>query len=339
MPRTGWRGRTEIEANKAGPPKVSATGRDPRERVGEPELLESSDRELVEALRRDSEPALREFFRRFRPVLLREARMLLVQSAIRAEMVDECLDDVAMRLRLHTTAPPRNLTPYLIRALRLQRLMARRTERRRKPTNPDEHSADDYRPADLEGPTARSDRFDSSTRVDEAALSEGTRHASEGVDFERPPASPALLRLAATLAEGLDEEERLLFIWLGNWIPQSQIAQWLGISHGAARVRVARLRERLKAAVLRVVSTCTDEDYRQLVAFFRRISIAIRPPSGVPEGDPTTAPRPPDASHRTHDESATPPGETTKRTSPLSAAAGSFNATRSENSTSSQDAR
>ena len=58
------------------------------------------------------------------------------------EMVDECLDDVAMRLRRYTTPVPRSLVPYLVRALRIHRLALRRSERRRASGEHDGEMAD-----------------------------------------------------------------------------------------------------------------------------------------------------------------------------------------------------
>src|SRR5215213_6114445 len=89
------------------------------------------EQELVAGMRRDEPEAFMEFFRAFRPLLLAEARRLRVQPGLCQEMVDECRGDVAMRLRRYTTPIPRSLAPYLVKALRLHRLMERRRERRR----------------------------------------------------------------------------------------------------------------------------------------------------------------------------------------------------------------
>ena len=70
------------------------------------------EQELVEGMRRDEPEAYKEFFRCFRPLLIAEARRLRIQPALCREVVDECLDDVAMRLRRYTTAIPRSLAPY-----------------------------------------------------------------------------------------------------------------------------------------------------------------------------------------------------------------------------------
>lgn len=89
------------------------------------------EQDLVARMRRDEPEAYRDFFRCFRPLLIAEARRLRIQPALWQELADECLDDVAMRLRRYTTPIPRSLAPYLVRALRIHRLALRRDERRR----------------------------------------------------------------------------------------------------------------------------------------------------------------------------------------------------------------
>ena len=90
------------------------------------------EHELVAGMRRDEPEAFMEYFRTFRPLLIAEARRLRVQPALCREIADECLDDVAMRLRRYTTPVPRSLAPYLVRALRLHRLELLRGDRRRR---------------------------------------------------------------------------------------------------------------------------------------------------------------------------------------------------------------
>ena len=86
------------------------------------------EQELVAGMRRDDPNAYMDFFRCYRPLLLGEARRLRIQPALCDEIVDECLDDVAMRLRRYTSPVPRSLAPYLVRALRLHHFAQRRGE-------------------------------------------------------------------------------------------------------------------------------------------------------------------------------------------------------------------
>ena len=251
------------------------------------------DRDLVEAIRRRSEPALIEFFRRFRPLLLREARGLVVQPALRAELVDDCLADVALRLLRHTMATPRVIAPYLIRALRLQRLKHHRAELRRRQVEGAGDAGGARGPAD---PTTRRSvpGAPNESRIGEATFSEATRRASEGPEWTPHALSPVLERLARMLDDGLTEDERLLLVWVGNWVPQSEIAAWLGITHGAARNRIMRLREHLKQSVVRAALNFTEAERAELQSFFRRASRISRRTPGAPAGGPATAPRPPD---------------------------------------------
>ena len=217
------------------------------------------EQDLVAGMRRDEPEAYREFFRYFRPLLIAEARRLRIQPALWQELADECLDDVAMRLRRYTTPIPRSLAPYLVRALRIHRLALRRDERRR---------------ADGEGDGDRSETDPAAPLT--SALSQDTLRASAGPDREPTPASTALERLASMVEEGLSREEELLLSWVSRYVPQSDVAQWLGISHGAARNRVMRLRARLKEVALQHVATFTGRERDELREFFRRTVAATR---------------------------------------------------------------
>jgi DNA-directed RNA polymerase specialized sigma24 family protein len=168
-----------------------------------------------------------------------------------------------MRLRRYTTPIPRSLAPYLVRALRIHRLALRRDERRRADGERDSEISDTDPAAPLT-----------------SALSEDTLRASAGPDGERTPPSTALERLASMVEEGLSREEELLLSWVSRYVPQSDVAQWLGISHGAARNRVMRLRARLKEVALQHVATFTGRERDELREFFRRTSAAPRGRTG-----------------------------------------------------------
>jgi RNA polymerase sigma factor (sigma-70 family) len=209
-------------------------------------------RELVRAMRRNEPEAFREFFRRFRPLLLAEARRLRIQPALCHEMVDECLGDVAMRLRRSTARTPRALEPYLIRALRLHRFALRRRERRRSKGERRDVRQDDALAAVI------------------GTVLEATARASRAPDVDTGPTTSALERLASMVEEGLSAEEEQILSWVGRWVPQSDIAEWLGISHGAMRTRVMRLRARLKEVAMNHAATFTGKERAELSEFFRR---------------------------------------------------------------------
>jgi DNA-directed RNA polymerase specialized sigma24 family protein len=104
-----------------------------------------------------------------------------------------------------------------------------------------------------------------------AVLSESTMRASESEDREDPRAPAALEHLVDLLDQELTDDERQLLSWLGSWVPQSEIAEWLGISHGAARNRVMRLRERLKRAAIRCAAELSIAERRELERYLRRM--------------------------------------------------------------------
>lgn len=240
------------------------------------------ERELVEAMRRDDARAFAAFFRAFRPLLMEEARRLGVQPGLRQELVDECLDDVAMGLRQYTRPIPRSLVPYLMKALRIQRALVRRGERRR-----------------ADGEDAGAEHADLGVPMSTvASVSESTLRASAGADREPAPASTALERLASMVEEGLSEEEEMILAWLSRRVPQSEIAEWLGITHGAARNRIMRLRARLKDTALRCAARFTGRDREELDEFFRRAYAVGRgkdAAGGSAPGAVTTEPSPPAA--------------------------------------------
>lgn len=213
--------------------------------------------DLIAGMRRDEPDAFLDFFRLFRPLLMAEARRLRVQPGLCEELVDECLDDVAMRLRQYTTPIPRALAPYLVKALRLHRYEQLRGERRRLEAEREGASnavmPTDHRPGPVTG------------SVSEAALRD-----SAGPDYEPTPASTALERLVSMLEEGLSADEEVLLSWMSRWVPHTIIAEWLGISHGAARNRTMRLRARLKEAALRHAVSFTGRERAELMEFFRR---------------------------------------------------------------------
>jgi hypothetical protein len=98
-------------------------------------------------------------------------------------------------------------------------------------------------------------------------VSEATVRASAGDYAERQVGSTALERLASMVEEDLSDEEELILSWVSRWVPQRHIAEWLGISHGAARNRVMRLRARLKDIALQHAASFTGRERVELAEF------------------------------------------------------------------------
>jgi DNA-directed RNA polymerase specialized sigma24 family protein len=203
------------------------------------------DQALVAALRCEDEGALREFFLRFRPALLLAARGLGVDAGERAALVDDCLADVAVHLITSGAPAPRSLPAYLARSLRNRVLNAARGR-------------------------ARAERRE----LEDALWAEPTIVPNES---DAPPLAPALRRLAAALEGMLNEEERLLAVWMSHCVPQPEIARWLGIGSKAAAKRIERLRQRLQRAALGYIETVAGDERRELLTFLGRASLAPGP--------------------------------------------------------------
>ena len=203
------------------------------------------DHALLAALRCQDERALREYFLRFRPGLVRAARRLEVGPGELEGMVDDVLADVAVHLITSEVPAPRSLPAYLARSLRnrvLNQVRSRdRAERR------------------LVGET------------DLSAV------ASPGAAEDGPPLSPALQRLAAALEAPLGPEDRMLAVWMSHCVPRPEIAAWLGITSKAAAKRVERLRERLQLAALEYLERSEGAERRELLAFLGRAALAPKP--------------------------------------------------------------
>ena len=214
------------------------------------------DAALVAALRCEDEGALREFYLRFRPMLLRAAGRLEVDPGDRGALVDDCLTDVAVHLITSSAPPPRSLPAYLARSLRNRLLNGARGR-------------------------ARAERHDERGRhaepseADLAGSSEYARRTS-GV-AGATPLSPVLERLADALVRDLSPDERLLTVWMSHGAPPRDIAAWLGIAYKAAAKRIERLRERLQLAALRHLEATDGDERRELLTFLGRATLAPGP--------------------------------------------------------------
>jgi len=219
-----------------------------------------SDQELLERLRRDEALAIREFYRRFTPALWRLARQAHVQPALRDDVVTDCLTDAAMHLMHDSAVIPANLTGYLVAMFRHRLANDRRATKRRI----------------AYGTAASSASDDDGERVVRAVVSEASIRASAGPAAESPPLSPVLDRLSRVIDSGVTDDERQILRWVSAGIPQRLIAEWLGITHNAARVRVLRLRERLIDLALRDDGPRRPGEREALYEFFRRSGLSER---------------------------------------------------------------
>ena len=217
-----------------------------------------TDQELLQRLRRDDAVALRQFYDRFSSALWKLARQAHVQPALREELITDCLSDAALHLMQPTVALPSNLTGYLVAAFKHRLANDRRARKRR-----------------LAAGTAAIS-YGSDERVVREVCSEASIRASAGPAAEAPPLSPVLERLSRLIDADISDEERQVLRWLSESIPQRLIAEWLGITHNATRVRVLRLRDRLIEVALRYDGPWQPGEREELHAFFRRCGLSDR---------------------------------------------------------------
>ena len=94
--------------------------------------------------------------------------------------------------------------------------------------------------------------------------------------------SMAIASLARVLVQQLAEDERQLLAWLGDRVGRREVADWVGGSHGALRVRVLRLRERLRAVARRHAATLPPDERVRLERYLNAAPPRIpSPPSAV----------------------------------------------------------
>lgn len=217
-----------------------------------------SDQELVQRMRRDEAHAIREFYLRFTPALWKIARLARVQLALREDVVTDCLTDSALHLMQPTVPIPANLTGYLVAALRHRVANDRRATQRRNAKG-----------------TAATWIGDGEPVVRELC-SEASLRASEGPAADGAPLSPVLERLSRLIDASLSDDERQMLRWVSASIPQRVIAEWLGITHNATRVRVLRLRERLIELALKSNTGWSPRERQELYEFFRRSGLGER---------------------------------------------------------------
>ena len=225
-----------------------------------------SDAELVAAMRRNEAGAFREFFARFAPLVTAMARARRMPADVLAERVGEFLDDAAMRLSRLVSPPPTALAAYLAASFRRR----------------DYNHVRDLRCRERLRDAYAVDAGAGSERAILSATSEDAVRTSHGPGWEGAALAPAIERLALVLEEGITDDERQLLAWLGARVPQREIALWLGVTHGAIRVRITRLRARLRDAAMRHAFRLEGTERAELARFFRRAEIEI--PVGAGDG-------------------------------------------------------
>jgi hypothetical protein len=214
-----------------------------------------SDRTLLDAVRALELGAIEEFIERFQHVALVQARRLRIPREERKGWVIELLYDVCAALaRERRAAPPRSLVAYLITACKRKAFAALRDRALREVRERD--AADDV--------------AGTGERAVVTCASEYSLRAMYGPASEASELPPVLERLVSMFDEGVSEDERQLLSWLGQRIPYSTIAGWLGMQRSAVIKRVTRLRARLIDAALRYGEGLEPDERHELLRFLRR---------------------------------------------------------------------
>lgn len=219
----------------------------------------ADDAALIAGMRRGVEAAIDEFVDRYTPMLIGVARRRGLRGGDLIMAVLDFLDSAAMRLAIEASRVPDPLPPWLVVSFRHRLRDEWRAEERRK--------ARELRMA--------TDIGRGTQRVVAESCSEYAIRLTAGVDGPDPAEDAAtrqVLRekLAIALDKGLSEGERQLLGYLADRMPQREIARILGITHGNARVRILRLRERLVRLARAYISSLPAAEGIALASFLDR---------------------------------------------------------------------
>ncbi len=92
------------------------------------------------------------------------------------------------------------------------------------------------------------------------------------------------MRLATALAGWLSQEDSILIVGVDRDIPLRELAAELGVSHGAARVRLSRLRQRISKVAVDYVDSLPSAEQQEVLRFLRRANVPApnRPAEQLP---------------------------------------------------------
>jgi DNA-directed RNA polymerase specialized sigma24 family protein len=214
---------------------------------------------LLAAIHRGEEGAIRELFLLYAPLLRDQARLMGIDPGHRHEVVTTLLDDIVLHLMENALAP-RHLARYLVAALRNRARNYHRETHRRRSTQEDAY-------ADVGSVRQRI--------VAESHSSYGIRASLSGDDDGTLQLRSGIAKLAQKSASELNAEEMTMMVAVGRHVPLRDIAEQLGISYGAARVRLHRLRERFRKLASQFMMTLRPEEKREVERFFRRAEVRL----------------------------------------------------------------
>jgi hypothetical protein len=214
---------------------------------------------FVAAIRQGEAAALRALFTFYTPLLRDQARQMGVPATDGEHLVTTVLDDFVLRV-LDAELVPREIARYLVGAVRNASRKRQRGLARTRATG--ERA---YTTLDASG---------------QKLVAES--HSEYGVRTTQPPDAEASERLHAAIAKlaewsalALREDELALMIGVSRHIPLRELAAQAGVTYGAARVRVHRLRERFRKLVLQHVTSLETEERHEVERFLRRAGLCL----------------------------------------------------------------
>lgn len=220
---------------------------------------------LLAAIHRGDEAAIREFFLLFAPLLRDQAHRMSIGPDEREELVMTVLDDVVLHL-MEQHIVPRHLTRYVVASLRNRTRNWHRDSARRRALQERAYSQ----------PTVSAERI-----VRECHSEYGVR-ASRQVDLDvAAPVPSAIARLAERSTRELTRDELVMLICVERHLPLREIAEQLGITYAAVRVRLHRLRERFRKLAIEHVHALKADERQELERFFRRAEVSLERPGKV----------------------------------------------------------
>ena len=222
---------------------------------------------LVAAIRRGEERAIYELFILYAPLLRDQARKMSVPADELSPLVDTLMADVALHLAV-IDVPPRELTRYLVSAVRNRARTRHRDARRRESTSE----------------AAYAEYGESRERIVAECHSEyGLRSALPSDESNEVPLRSVISKLAEKSAAELGADEILMMVGVGRHLPLRDIAEELGVTYGAARVRLSRLRERFIKLAIQYGRTLSGAERKEIARFFRRADVSLEAADGSKE--------------------------------------------------------
>jgi len=219
---------------------------------------------LLAAIHRGDEAAIRQFFLLFAPLLRDQAHRMSIGPDEREEFVMTVLDDVVLHL-MEQHIVPRHLTRYVVASLRNRARNWHRNSARRLAVRERAYSQ----------PTISEERI-----VAECHSEYGVRASRVDVD-SAAPIRGAIARLAERSARELSRDELVMLICVERHLPLREIAEQLGITYAAVRVRLHRLRERFRKLAIEHVRALKSDERQELERFFRRAEVRLDRPGAV----------------------------------------------------------